>query len=69
MNDSQNILKRPSLLSIFNTDSTNKSSLKKESVDLTITSPPYNLGKLYNGSAEGDSMNYKVLSFVYEKMA
>ncbi len=63
MIDNQNILKTPSCLSIFNADATNKSSLKKESVDLTITSPPYNLGKLYNGSAEGDSMNYKDYPF------
>lgn len=30
--------------------------LDKESVDLIVTSPPYNLGKFYDGNKEGDDM-------------
>ena len=33
----------------LNADSLRKSTLKKESVDITITSPPYNLGLDYEG--------------------
>ena len=35
-----------------------KSTLKPESVDLIITSPPYNVGKTYNGSSKADAMAY-----------
>ena len=35
-----------------------KSTLKPESVDLIVTSPPYNVGKAYNGSAKEDTIAY-----------
>ena len=43
---------------IFQADSTVKGVLPKESVDLIITSPPYNVGKEYSGDADDDSMSY-----------
>lgn len=44
-------------------DSTKKSTLKKGTVDLTITSPPYNVGLNYEGECN-DSMTYeKYLKF------
>ena len=43
---------------IINGDATNRTSLKKESVDLTVTSPPYNVGKAYSGKAETDAVDY-----------
>ena len=39
-------MSRPRLI---NGDSTKKSILRKNSVDLTITSPPYNIGLDYEG--------------------
>ena len=45
-------------------DSTKKSTLKKDSVDLTITSPPYNVGLNYAGGDTDDSISYeKYLKF------
>ena len=35
-----------------------RSTIRKESVDLIITSPPYNLGKAYNGNGNDDSLDY-----------
>ncbi len=43
---------------IIQADCTKKNVLEKESVDLTITSPPYNVGKPYNGQVESDSVDY-----------
>ena len=44
-------------------DSTKKTILKKDSVDLTITSPPYNVGVDYKGDCQ-DTMTYeKYLKF------
>ena len=40
-------------------DTTQRGTLNRESVDLTVTSPPYNLGKAYNGDSESDSVDYK----------
>ncbi len=40
-------------------DSLNKRTISKSSVDLTVTSPPYNVGKEYDGSQESDSIDYK----------
>lgn len=37
----------------------NKFAVRKESVDLIVTSPPYNLGKNYDGSGVSDSMKYE----------
>lgn len=39
-------------------DSTKRHTLESQCVDLTVTSPPYNVGKLYDGSEEGDSVSY-----------
>lgn len=33
--------------------------IKKESVDLTVTSPPYNLGKSYSGNSDDDALSYE----------
>jgi len=40
-------------------DSLNKRTISKSSIDLTVTSPPYNVGKEYDGSEESDSIDYK----------
>jgi site-specific DNA-methyltransferase (adenine-specific) len=40
-------------------DSTDRHVLKKESVDLTVTSPPYNLGMAYSGDGADDELDYK----------
>ena len=34
---------------LLNADSLKRSTLKKESVDVTVTSPPYNVGIDYEG--------------------
>ena len=44
---------------IFQGDATDKNVLTKESVDLIITSPPYNVGKPYSGDAGDDSISYE----------
>ncbi len=44
---------------ITQADATNPHTLPRESVDLTVTSPPYNLSKPYDGSEEGDTMSLK----------
>lgn len=49
---------------LMQADATRKASLKKEGVDLIVTSPPYNVGKAYNGNSEDDAIAYKdYLSF------
>ncbi len=53
------ILRQKSDCVLLNADACNKSSLKKDSVDLIITSPPYNLGKTYDGTPESDALDYK----------
>ena len=40
-------------------DATQRSVLAKDSVDLIITSPPYNVGMSYSGSAADDSLDYQ----------
>src|SRR5829696_3410662 len=40
---------RDELVTIYNADSTHLQLLHDESVDLTVTSPPYNLDMSYNG--------------------
>ena len=39
-------------------DSTKKNLIEKSSIDLIITSPPYNVGKKYNGKEKGDCLSY-----------
>ncbi len=39
-------------------DATDRDLLEMESVDLTVTSPPYNVGKAYDGDANSDSVHY-----------
>ena len=39
-------------------DSTKQNTINKESVDLIVTSPPYNIGKAYNGNSADDAMDY-----------
>ena len=39
-------------------DTTKRGILPKDSVDLIVTSPPYNIGKAYNGYAADDTLNY-----------
>ena len=43
---------------IFQGDSTNPQILEKESIDLIVTSPPYNVSKPYDGTADGDAVSY-----------
>jgi site-specific DNA-methyltransferase (adenine-specific) len=43
---------------LLNANTLNRSIIAKESVDLTVTSPPYNLGKKYTGKASDDSVEY-----------
>lgn len=39
-------------------DATKKRTLAGESIDLTVTSPPYNVGKSYSGDSADDSVDY-----------
>ena len=43
---------------LVHADSLQKRTISKSSVDLTVTSPPYNVGKAYDGSQESDSIEY-----------
>lgn len=43
---------------LLNANTLNRDIIAKESVDLTVTSPPYNLGKEYTGDASDDSVEY-----------
>jgi site-specific DNA-methyltransferase (adenine-specific) len=51
------------LVDIYNADSTNLSFLADQSVQLVITSPPYNLGKDY-GAARDDATYFGYLEWV-----
>lgn len=44
--------------SIVKGDATEKNTIKGESVDLVVTSPPYNLGMEYSGDGADDFMSY-----------
>ena len=39
-------------------DATQLETCPPDSIDLTVTSPPYNVGKAYNGDAAGDELDY-----------
>lgn len=39
-------------------DATNRDLLAGDSIDLTVTSPPYNVGKAYDGASNSDSLDY-----------
>lgn len=54
---SKNVFYSNSRLKILNDDVLNKNVLEKDSVDIIITSPPYNLGIEYDSN--DDSLNYK----------
>ncbi len=43
---------------LVNGDALNPNALDEESVDLTVTSPPYNVGKAYTGDSEDDAMGF-----------
>lgn len=49
----------PGTYKIIQGDATLRKTIKKESVDLTITSPPYNLGMEYSGDGDDDFMTYE----------
>ena len=40
-------------------DATKRRTLAKDSVDLIVTSPPYNVGKSYSGDAADDAIDYQ----------
>lgn len=40
-------------------DTTRRSILAADSVDLIVTSPPYNIGKRYSGTEKDDAVNYR----------
>ena len=44
---------------LINANSLNRDIIAKESVDLTVTSPPYNVGKSYTGNITDDSVEYQ----------
>lgn len=52
------IVNTPSF-SIINGDATLRKTIKRQSVDLTVTSPPYNLGMEYSGDGNDDFMTYE----------
>ena len=55
---------------ILHGDCTKVRMLKKDSVDLTVTSPPYNLGMEYSGDSDDDFMSYdEYLKFSRKWMA
>jgi len=43
---------------LVNGDALNPNALDKGSVDLIVTSPPYNVGKRYTGDSEDDAMGF-----------
>ena len=45
--------------SILHSDATKSYTVRRDSIDLTVTSPPYNLGKEYDGTSEGDALAYE----------
>ena len=51
---------------LFQADAQDKDLLSPESVDLIVTSPPYNLGKPYSGKVHDDSVTFaEYLQFTY----
>ena len=44
---------------LYQGDAAQFATLPKNSVDLVITSPPYNVGKAYNGHAVDDALSYE----------
>ena len=44
---------------LLQADTLDRSVLGKDSVDLTVTSPPYNIGKAYTGDSKDDSVDYE----------
>lgn len=44
---------------IHNADCLNKKALPANCCDLIVTSPPYNVGMAYDGSEEGDAIDYE----------
>lgn len=54
---------RDDLVTIYNADSTNLSFLADRSIQLVVTSPPYNLGKDY-GTARDDATYFGYLDWV-----
>ncbi len=40
-------------------DATQRSVLERDSIDLIVTSPPYNVGKSYSGDTADDSIDYQ----------
>lgn len=45
-------------LTLIQGDSTLRRTLKRETVDLVVTSPPYNIGKAYTGRETDDTKSY-----------
>ena len=43
---------------LLNADATNCNILPRQSIDLIITSPPYNVSKSYDGTETGDNISY-----------
>ncbi len=55
---------------IINANCTRAHTLPADSVDLTVTSPPYNLGMKYSGNGKGDLLDYSdYLEFSRQWMA
>ena len=52
---------------LINANTLNRDIIDKESVDLTVTSPPYNLGKEYTGKASDDSVEYEDYLYFTER--
>lgn len=44
---------------LWHGDALSRGCIDQESVDLIVTSPPYNVGKAYNGNAQDDSVSYQ----------
>jgi len=44
---------------LVNGDATKRATLRPEVADLVITSPPYNIGKAYNGNGADDEVSYR----------
>ena len=49
---------RDSRYTLIQGDATKRGTLRKDSVDLIVTSPPYNVGKAYSGDAKDDALDY-----------
>ena len=57
MESTANLL--PTNCRLIQGDATKRETLDGGSVDLTVTSPPYNVGMAYDGTEEGDSISYE----------